>query len=106
MNTLTTIFLFTLISFAHADENEIRQSLQSKFPGIGKIEHIAKTPYSGLYEIVIDDQLLYTDEHGDYLFEGSVIETRSRRERGSAADDDATNGGRDLQLQRAGLPGV
>jgi thiol:disulfide interchange protein DsbC len=79
-NILTTIFLFTLMSFAHADENEIRQSLQSRFPGIGKIEHIVKTPYSGLYEIVIDDQLLYTDAHGDYLFEGNVIETKSRRD--------------------------
>ena len=28
----------------------------------------------------IDDQLLYTDAHGDYLFEGNVIDTKSRRD--------------------------
>lgn len=64
---------------AHAGENEIRQSLQNKLPKVGKIEHIVKTPYSGLYEIVIGDQLLYTDAKGEYLFDGNVIELKSRR---------------------------
>ena len=72
--------LLILASTAHAGENEIRQSLQSKFPGVGKIEHIVKTPYAGLYEVVIGDQLLYTDEHGEYIFDGSVIEAKSRRD--------------------------
>jgi thiol:disulfide interchange protein DsbC len=79
MKILITLFLFTLLSSAHAGEDEIRKSLQSKFPGIGKIEHVVKTPYAGLYEIVIDDQLLYTDEKGQYVFEGNVIESKSRR---------------------------
>lgn len=80
MKILITLFLFTVLSSAHAGENEIRKSLQSKFPGIGKIEHIAKTPYAGLYEVVIDDQLLYTDAQGEYLFEGNVIEATSHRD--------------------------
>ncbi len=80
MKILTTLFLFTLLSSAHAGENEIRKSLQSKFPGIGKIEHIVKTPYAGLYEIVIDDQLMYSDAQGEYLFEGNIIETKTRRD--------------------------
>jgi thiol:disulfide interchange protein DsbC len=79
MKILIALFLFTLLSSAHAGENEIRKSLQSKFPGIGKIEHIVKTPYAGLYEVIIDDQLLYTDTQGEYLFEGNVIESKSRR---------------------------
>jgi thiol:disulfide interchange protein DsbC len=80
MKTLITLFMFILWSSAHAGENEIRKSLQSKFPGIGKLEHIVKTPYSGLYEVVIDDQLLYTDANGEYIFEGSVIDAKSRRD--------------------------
>ena len=79
MKKLIPLFLFVLWSSAHAGENEIRKSLQSKFPGIGKLEHIVKTPYAGLYEVVIDDQLLYTDEKGQYVFEGNVIESKSRR---------------------------
>jgi len=80
MKILITLLMFTLMSSAHAGENEIRQSLQSKFPGIGKIEHIVKTPYAGLYEVVIDDELLYTDAQGEYLFQGNVIEAKSRRD--------------------------
>jgi len=72
------LLLFVLISSAHAGENEIRQSLQSNLPNIGSIDHIAKTPYSGLYEVVIDNQLLYTDEQGKYLFNGNVIDVKSR----------------------------
>ena len=77
---LFTLFLFALLSSAHAGENEIRQSLQSKFSNIGKLEHVVKTPYSGLYEIVVDDQLLYTDAQGQYLFDGKIIEAKSRRD--------------------------
>lgn len=64
---------------AHAGEKEIRQSLQSKFPKIGKIGQVTKTPYAGLYEIVVGEQLFYTDASGEYLFDGSVVELQSRR---------------------------
>lgn len=80
MKKLIALLLFTLLSSAHAGENEIRQSLQSKFPNAGKIEHVTRTSYAGLYEIVIGDQLLYTDAQGQYLFDGSVIEVKSRRD--------------------------
>ncbi|MFZ2540867.1 MAG: DsbC family protein [Gallionella sp.] len=73
------LLLFVIFSSAHAGEKEIRQSLQSKFPEIGKLEHIVITPYSGLYEIVVDGQLLYTDAKGLYLFDGNVVEAKTRR---------------------------
>lgn len=79
MKKLPALILFTLLSSAYAGEAEIRQSMQSKFPSIGKLEHIVKTPYAELYEIVIDGQLLYTDEKGLYLFDGDIIETKNRR---------------------------
>ena len=72
-------FLFFIIATAHAGENEIRQSLQGKFPNIGKLEHIVKTPYADLYEVVVDEQLLYTDAQGEFLFDGSVIDVKNRR---------------------------
>ena len=71
--------LFTLMSYAHAGEKDIRQSLQSKFPNIGPLEHIVKTPYSGLYEVIADDQLWYTDAKGEFLIEGNIIEAKTRR---------------------------
>lgn len=68
------------LSCAQAGEDEIRQSLQSRFPNIGKLEHIVKTSYAGLYEVVINDQLLYTDAQGQYLFDGSIIEVKNGRD--------------------------
>lgn len=79
MSKWFALILLALLSSAHAGEAEIRKSLQDKFPNIGQLDHVVKTPYSGLYEVVIDGQLLYTDEKGQYLFNGSIIETKDRR---------------------------
>ncbi|MDD4962342.1 MAG: DsbC family protein [Gallionella sp.] len=78
MKKLLSLLLLCLLNTAQATEAEIRQSLQSKFPNIGKIEHIVKTSYAGLYEVVIGDQLLYTDEQGLYLFDGSIVDVKTR----------------------------
>lgn len=78
MKKLFALLLLATLSSAYAGEKEIRASLQSKFPGV-PLGQITQTTYSGLYEVVIDDQLMYTDAQGDYLFNGSVIETKSRR---------------------------
>lgn len=81
MKKLFVLFAAALLSSSVlAGETEIRQSLQKKFPTIGKVEHIVKTPYSGLYEVVIGDRLLYTDAKGEYLIDGHVIELKSRRD--------------------------
>jgi len=78
--TMWSIFLSLSISLsAYAGEKEIRQSLQVNFPSMGKIEHVIKTSYSGLYEILVDGQLLYTDAKGQYVFSGDVIDSKSRR---------------------------
>ncbi|MDZ4203095.1 MAG: DsbC family protein [Gallionella sp.] len=81
MKKIIALFSLLLVAFpSHAAEKEIRQSLQSKFPDIGALEHVSKTPYSGLYEVIIDDRLMYTDAQGQYLIDGRVIEVSSRRD--------------------------
>ncbi|MFA6202906.1 MAG: DsbC family protein [Gallionella sp.] len=75
MNKILSLLLLLACSAANAGEAEIRQSLQGK---VGKLEHIAKTPYAGLYEIMIGDKVLYTDELGLYLIDGSVIDVKNR----------------------------
>ena len=79
MKKFLILLLLTLLPSAYAGEKEIRQSLQSQFPDIGKLEHIVKTPYSGLYEVLIGEQLLYSDAQGQYLFDGNIIEVKNRR---------------------------
>lgn len=79
MKILATLLLFVLTPLAHAGEKEIKQTLEKNFPGIEKIEQVFKTNYLGLYEVVINGQLLYTDAKGQYLFDGNIIESKNRR---------------------------
>ncbi len=78
MKKILALFLLLACATSQAGEAEIRKSLQSKYPTIGALEHIAKTPYSGLYEIMVDDRILYTDELGQYLIMGNIIDVKTR----------------------------
>lgn len=77
---LFTLFLSALMLLgvsAHAGEKEIRKSLQDKFPGM-EVGAISKTPYGGLYEVVVDGQAAYTTADGKYLVLGNVIDLQSK----------------------------
>ena len=78
IRNLFVVALLTLPLAGHADEAAIRRNLAARFPGMD-ITSVSKTPYSGLYEIVVDGQIAYVDENADYLFLGSVVDTRSHK---------------------------
>jgi thiol:disulfide interchange protein DsbC len=80
LTSFIALFLCTFLSTAHAGEAEIRKSLQAKFPGIGPLEHVVRTPYADLYEVIIDNDLMYTDSKGQFIFEGNIIDVKTRRE--------------------------
>jgi thiol:disulfide interchange protein DsbC len=69
-------FLLLPIAVAQADEAGVRQSIEARF-GI-KGADVAKTAYSGLYEVRIGDDLGYTDERVTYLLIGSLIDSKTR----------------------------
>lgn len=56
----------------------IRKSLEQKFPG-AQIRHVAKSPYFGLYEVMLDDNLIYTDPATAYVFVGSMYDTATKQ---------------------------
>ena len=68
----------SFVSAAFADEASIRKNLAERLPEFPKIDEIQKTPIPGIYEIRIGTEILYTDEHGSYLIDGKVIDTKSR----------------------------
>jgi len=45
---------------AQANETVIRKALLQQFPG-ATISSVQKTPYSGLFEVYLDGQLVYVD---------------------------------------------
>jgi thiol:disulfide interchange protein DsbC len=63
---------------AQAGEKEIRQTMQKNFPGM-EVSAIGKTPYGGLYEVVVDGQVTYATADGKYLMVGNVIDVASRQ---------------------------
>ncbi|OJW94649.1 DsbC family protein [Thiobacillus sp. 65-1402] len=62
---------------AQANEPLIRKTLTQQFPG-ASITSVQKTPYSGLFEVYLDGQLVYVDAKAQYVFAGDVIDLKNR----------------------------
>ena len=75
--TLLSCVLLLLSGIACADEASIRAEFSKKYPQ-ANIESITKTPYLGLYEMLVDGEVFYTDSDFTYLIVGSIIETKTR----------------------------
>jgi thiol:disulfide interchange protein DsbC len=71
--------MFAAIS-AQADEADVRKAFQAKFPGM-KIESVTRMPFPGLYEVIFDGQIVYTDEKLNYLMSGNLFDLRTSQER-------------------------
>jgi thiol:disulfide interchange protein DsbC len=67
-----------LVPAAFADEAAIRKAIAERLPDFPKIDEVTKTGLPGIYEIRIGTDILYTDENGNYLIQGEVIETKTR----------------------------
>jgi len=63
---------------ALGQEALIRKNLAERLPDFPKIDEVTKTPVPGIYEIRFGTDILYTDERGEYIFQGNLIETKSR----------------------------
>jgi thiol:disulfide interchange protein DsbC len=62
----------------YAQEAVIRKSLADRLPQLPKIDEISRTPIAGLYEVRYGGtEILYSDEKGEYIINGSLIETRT-----------------------------
>jgi thiol:disulfide interchange protein DsbC len=70
-----TIWGFTAGS-ANADEVQVKQALQARFPAMS-VESVTKAPFAGLYEVVLDGEIVYTDEKVEYFFAGSIYDIRT-----------------------------
>jgi thiol:disulfide interchange protein DsbC len=95
MNTLlrAALALALTAALAHAafaQEALIRKNLPERLPGFPKIDEVSKTPIPGLYEVRIGTELVYTDERGDHLIQGSILDTRTRTDLTQARIDKLT----------------
>lgn len=64
---------------AHAQEAAIRKNLAERIPALAQIDEISKTAMPGLFEVRVGNEVLYTDAEGNYLIQGSLLDTRNKR---------------------------
>jgi len=60
-------------------ETALKKLIEPKLGTNIKVDSIKKTAYSGLYEVVVGDDIYYTDEKGQYLIVGSVMDLNTHR---------------------------
>ena len=61
------------------DEASVRKNLDTFF-GTQAVESVKKTPYGGLYEVVLKSgELIYTDATVSYLVDGQLIDAKTKR---------------------------
>ena len=63
---------------AFAQEAVIRKNIADRLPDFPKIDEVSKSPVPGLFELRVGTEVYYTDEQGNHLIEGQVIETKTR----------------------------
>jgi thiol:disulfide interchange protein DsbC len=75
---LSAMLLATL--GATAQEAAIRKNLGERIPQLQKIDEITKSPMPGLFEVRVNDtEIFYTDAEGNFLLQGSLIDTKQHR---------------------------
>lgn len=83
MKLLKTILAGALLALglsAAAQDANIRKNLTERLPNLPKIDEINKTPMAGVYELRVNgNEIFYTDAEGNFLIQGSLIDTRARR---------------------------
>jgi thiol:disulfide interchange protein DsbC len=54
----------------------IKRTLEGRLGGV-KVDAVAKTQYLGLYEVRMDNEILYTDEKMNFIFSGNIIDGKT-----------------------------
>ena len=63
---------------ALAQDAVIRKNIADRLPDFPKIDEVSKTPIPGLFELRVGTEIYYSDEQGNHLLEGQLIDTKSR----------------------------
>lgn len=63
------------IGLAHGQtEQQLKTDLQKKLGANAKVRSVAPAPVGGLYEVLVGNDVFYTDSTGKYLIQGEIIE--------------------------------
>lgn len=66
-----------LLSHAAGEEAQIKKAFEDKLHT--KVDKVSKAPVSGLYEVVADGQIFYTDDKAAYLLHGNLFDMKTMK---------------------------
>jgi len=75
---------------AIAQEAVIRKNIAERLPDFPKIDEVSKTAIPGIYELRVGTEVLYSDERGEHILQGELIETKTRNNLTQARIDKLT----------------
>ena len=81
--------MFYFLSSALANEDALREKIEKAYPEI-TISSVVKTKFNNLYEVLIGDQIIYTDEKFSFLIIGKVVDPNTRKDLTQARVDELT----------------
>ena len=58
-------------------EQQVKTEIQKKLGANVKVRSVTASPVSGLYEVLVGNEIFYTDTSGKYLIQGEIIELAS-----------------------------
>ena len=74
------VFLLFSMAAAGAQEAVIRQALAQRLPQLKAIDEVKPAGVGGLFEVRTNgSEIYYTDAKGDFLIDGQIIDTKTRR---------------------------
>lgn len=78
LQQLFTVFLcsFCLTAFGQSTD-KIKADLQKSLGPNMDVKSVSQSPVAGLYEVIVNNNLVYTDAQGKFLIQGDVVEIKS-----------------------------
>lgn len=73
---------------AQTTEANIKKLLQNRLGAEAPIETVTKTPYSGLYEVKVGSEVIYTDADAKFVFIGRILDTETSKDLTQARIDE------------------
>ncbi|MGE8397096.1 MAG: DsbC family protein [Comamonas sp.] len=82
MKLFATALLATVTwgcALAAQPQDQIAKTLSERIPQLQHVDEIKSTPMKGLYEVRVGTDVFYSNETGDYLIQGELIDTKAQR---------------------------
>lgn len=100
LKKITALLLLFPSFYSMADEANLKKMIEASYPKY-KVESIKKTSYSGLYEVFMGGQIIYTDEKFSFLIaEGRIVDPKTKKDLTGERLEDLTK----IDFHRSLLP--